>query len=143
MKKIAGTETRVLSFRLSDDEFAEVEAYLQRAGVRRSEFIRQALLSQVRGATVFAELLPSIAASLERQMADLTKTVVDRTEQIRTLAAASVFSSANLLDDGKMDDSKAARLVEGAISRAISASDHVISFVPSREGEDESAGAKR
>ena len=130
MVKDSDSESKVIACRMSLSECAEIEDYLQRAGVGRSDFMRNALLAKVRGATTFAELLPSLAASLERQMGELAQHVSAQSDGIRTLAAAAVASSAMLLDDGKSAPEATAQLIEDQIKRAVAAAPHVVRHVP-------------
>jgi len=104
---------------MSPVEFAELDTYLQRAGVGRSEFIRDTVMSKVRGATTFGELLPTIAASMERQIAELLRKVDARSDEICALAAAAVAASASLREIDAASDEVAMQEVEGAIRRAI------------------------
>ena len=129
MAKTGDIETKVIACRMSLGEYGEIEDYLQRAGVGRSDFMRDALLAKVRGATTFAELLPSIAASLERQMGELARLVTSQTNGIQTLAAAAVASSAMMLDDGKAPPAETARMIEDQIKRAVSFAPEVVNYL--------------
>ena len=130
MARKTDVETKVIACRLSLSECAELEDYLQRAGVGRSDFMRDALLAKVRGATTFAELLPSVAASLERQMAELARLVTSQTNGIQILAAAAVASSAMLLDDGNAPSDETSGLIEEQIKRAVLHAPVVFGYLP-------------
>ena len=143
MPKKLDEDNKIVACRMSLAEFAELDTYLQRAGIGRSDFMRNALLAKVRGATTFAELLPTIAASMERQMAELTKTVNARSDEIRVLAAAAVASSAMLLDDGKSAREVAAQTIEEGITAAVAFAPRVIGYVPRPQDEAENGDAKR
>jgi len=142
MAKAPEVETKVIACRMSLSEYAEVEDYLQRAGVGRSDFMRDALLAKVRGATTFAELLPSVAASLERQMAELARLVTSQTNGIQTLAAAAVASSAMMLDDGKAPPAETARMIEDQIKRAVSFAPEVVAYLAKAAPSPAPAGPK-
>ena len=135
--------TKVVGCRFTLTELAEIDDYLQRAGVGRADFMRNALLSKVRGATTFAEMLPSIAASLERQMAELARTVETRSNEILTLAAAGIASSAMLLDDGSGSAEVAAQAIEDGITRAVAFAPRVIGYLPAHKQEPPHGGSKR
>jgi uncharacterized protein (DUF1778 family) len=135
-------KTRTKTFRLSADEEAEVDAHLQRVGGSQSDFFRNAILARARGTVDFAEMLPMFAEAMERQMADLARSVQSHTAGIQTLAAAAVASSAMVLDDGKAAPSETARLIEDQIKRAVAYAPEVVSFLPKATPGPAPAGQK-
>lgn len=141
MAKRGAEETKIVACRMSASERAEIDDYLQRAGVGLSDFMRDALLSRARGATTFAELLPTVAASLERQMADLAANVKSQVSGIQALAAASVASSAMLLDDGKSPPEAIAKEIEDHIGRAVAFAPEVVGNLLKRAWQVAEAGA--
>jgi len=149
-KRLRGKQTeredtsgsRVVGCRFSSSEYEEIEDYLQRAGVKRADFFRSAVLAKVRGATTFAELLPSLASSLERQMEELAANVTSQVSGIQALAAAAVASSAMLLDDGKSPAAEVAQAIEDHIGRAVAFAPGVVGNLSKATGEPSGVAAK-
>ena len=141
MPKRLAEETKIVACRMSSSERAEIDDYLQRAGVGLSDFMRDALLSRARGATTFAELLPTVASSLERQMADLAAIVKSQVSGIQALAAASVASSAMLLDDGRSPPEAIAQEIEDHIGRAVAFAPEVVGNMLKRADQRQAAAA--
>jgi hypothetical protein len=136
------SESKVIGCRFSSSEYEEIDDYLQRAGVKRADFVRSAVLAKVRGATTFAELLPSLASSLERQMADLAANVNSQVSGIQALAAAAVASSAMLLDDGKSPPAQVAQAIEEHIGRAVAFAPGVVGNLSKAAGQPKDSPAK-
>ena len=88
--------------------------------------MKSALPDRVRGSTTFVDLLSQLAESLERKMADLAATVDERISGVQALAAASVASSAMLLDDGKSPAAEVAKAIEDHIGRAVAFAPEVV-----------------
>jgi hypothetical protein len=136
-------KTSTQTFRVSPEEEAEIDAHLQRVGGTKSDLYRNAVLARVRGSADFAEMLPSIAASLEREMAELSRTVRDQGAATQRLAAAGIAASAMLLDSGQGDASVAARLIEGGIERAILQAPNVMAVANAAFPASSPDGAKK
>jgi len=118
--------TSTIGFRLTAEEHAEISTFLDRSGQKQSEFVRNAVLAKVRGATAFAELLPSLAASIEREVLELRKTLEVQSGMIRTLTGASIATAAFLHAVGAKSDAEAEGKVDDAVARAIRAAPMVV-----------------
>ena len=111
--------TNTIGFRLTAEEHAEIATFLQRSGQTQSDFVRNAVLGKVRGATAFAELLPSLAASIEREVLETRKTVELQSAIIRTLVGASIVQVARTVNYGSRPKEEVDRLIDADIMHAL------------------------
>lgn len=119
-------QPHIVSFRLSPAEFEQLNSHLAEAGINRSDFVRRAVMSMVRGEMKFSEVMPMAVTGIERDVCELRKALAQQSEFIKILAAASVGTAALLMNKEGSTLADNQRRVDKAIDLAITAAPQII-----------------
>lgn len=112
--------------RFAAAELEEIDQFVARAGVRRSDFLRSAVLSRLREADAFARSVPESIDQVERKLGRLHELVSQQSAIIQTLVGASMAQIANTVDYTLMSKEEADRQASDAIWLALKSSPAIV-----------------
>jgi len=108
-----------IGFRLTVAEHVEIAEFVARAGVRKSDFLRNTILARVREADMFAMSVPESIDRIDAGIAKLHELVSQQSAIIRTLVGASIAHVAGTVDYGATPKAEVDRRIDEAIMHAL------------------------
>ena len=112
--------------RFAAAELEEIDELVARAGVRRSDFLRSAVLSRLRESEAFSRTFPESIDQVELKIGRLHELVSQQSALIQTLVGASMAQIANTVDYGSMSKADADRQIADDILHALKAGPAIV-----------------
>ena len=114
------------SLRFTAAELEEIQEFVDRAGVRRSEFFRNTILARIREAESFSRSVPEYLDQIDLKVARLHDLVAHQAAIIKTLVGASMAQLAGAKDYGSMTQAEVSRRIDVAIRNALIAGPTIV-----------------
>ncbi len=121
--------------RFAAAELEEIDELVARAGVRRSDFLRSAVLSRLREADALSRTVPESIDQVELKIGRLHELVSQQSAIIQTLVGASMAQIANTVNYGSISKEEADRQIADAILHALDAGPAVVKACVQRHPE--------